>query len=558
MTVTSETVLTSPAESISDEQTAVDKSTIVDGPYAKYVLAVLVIVGIFSYIDRQIFAILAEAIKADLQLSDGDLGFLFGTAFAVFYAVFGIPLGRLADSWCRTKQISLSLGFWSIMTALSGLTKSFLPLAVCRFGVAVGEAGANPAGLSLLHDYFSPKVRTTVIGIYASGPAIGGGLGLFLGGAILGAWSNAWPDPSLAPFGLKGWQAAFMVVGLPGLLLSLLIWTLKEPARGQADTPLKIPTQNLTTNLSTVRPLQNLLREFMPMLPIVNLWLLKRVGGGSKSQLLNLGVGLLIGLAASTLIKLTGETLQWLALGIGFYCVFSWAQVLLCRDRVCFGLIFRCKTVRYLYLFFGLSFFASSAVGFWMVPWFQRYFGASAADVGIIIGLGSALGALIGAILSGVLSDWLRQYTQRGKLYVALGGTMLWFLLVIIFLFFVENLFVAYTTSLCSGLVWCMMPAPVTSTINDLMLPRTRAVGSALLILAMSFLGIALGPYCVGLFSDAFVETGADSGDALRYAMQLSLIVAVVALGFLILAVKHVVADENSLLERARALGEEV
>ena len=217
MNSTTEAVPVSVADQKPATQPSPNVHTTIDGHYAKYVLGVLVLMGVFNFIDRQIFVILAEEIKADLSLSDGDLGFLFGTAFAVFYAVFGIPLGRLADSWCRTKQISLSVGFWSLMTALSGMVRSFLPLAMCRFGVGMGEAGASPAALSLLYDHFSPKVRTTVVGIYGSGVSIGAGIGLFLGAAILNAWGNAWPDPSLAPFGLKGWQVAFMAVGLPGL-----------------------------------------------------------------------------------------------------------------------------------------------------------------------------------------------------------------------------------------------------------------------------------------------------------------------------------------------------
>ena len=556
MTVTSETVSTSP-DSISDQKTEVDKSTIVDGPYAKYVLAVLVVMSIFNFIDRQIFAILAEDIKADLQLSDGDLGFLFGTAFAVFYAIFGIPLGRLADSWCRTKQISLSVGFWSIMTALSGLTKSFLPLAACRFGVAVGEAGASPAALSMLYDYFSPKVRTTVVAIYAAGVSVGAGIGLFLGGAILGAWSNVWPDPSLAPFGLKGWQAAFMVVGLPGLLLSLLIWTLKEPPRGQAESVTATGTKNPTTVRSVVHPLRILLQEFLPMLPGINLWLLKREGAGLNGQFLNLAVGFGIVLVGTSLINLTGEILQWLALGIGLYCAFSWAQLLLCRDWVCFNLIFRCKTVRYLYLFFGLQTFTGSAVSFWMIPWFQRYFDASAMEVGTVLGLGFAIAGLIGMILGGVLADRLRQGTQRGKLYVTLTAALL-SLIGYVVLLLAENLFVGYALAIGILLIGSMGTAPVSSTISDLMLPRTRATAMALLILVMNFLGVALGPYCVGLVSDVLMVAGAESGESLRHAMQLSLIVGGVGIVFLALAVKHVAADENSLLERARALGEDV
>ena len=530
--------------------------TRVDGPYAKYVLAVLLLMAIFNFIDRQILAILAEEIKADLGLSDSDLGFLYGTAFAMFYAVFGIPMGRLADSWVRTRQISLSVGFWSLMTVLSGMAKGFLPLAVCRFGVGIGEAGATSAGHSLLYDHFSPKVRTTVIGIYSSGAVIGGGLGLFLGGAILAAWNNAWPDPSLAPFGLTGWRAAFMLVGLPGVLLALLISTLKEPVRGQAEGLSTEINANSIVTPATPHPLRTLIMEMLPMLPGINLWLLQREGAGLKSQWLNLGMGLGIVLAVVGLIQVTGDSLQWLALGIGLYCIFSWAQVLICRDPVCFGMIFHCKTVRYLILFFSLNTFSGSAVGFWMIPWFQRYFGASAEEVGTVLGLSGAVVGLIGMILGGVLADRLRQHTKRGKLYVALGASLLW-LLATVFMLSAEDVFVAYALAIGAGWIGTMGAAPVASTVNDLMLPRTRAIAMALFIMGM-YLGIALGPYSVGLLSDSLTAVGNDSSEALRYSMLLSLIISGVSMAFLLLATKHVVADEDSRLERARALGEDV
>lgn len=106
------------------------------------------------------------------------------------------------------------------MTVLLGAARSFVPLSLCRFGVAAGEASATPAAFSLLYDYFPPKMRTTVLAIYGSGGAIGAGLGLFLGGMILDTWNAAYPDPSVAPLGLKAWQASFVVVGLPGVLMA--------------------------------------------------------------------------------------------------------------------------------------------------------------------------------------------------------------------------------------------------------------------------------------------------------------------------------------------------
>jgi len=220
----------------------------VGGRSAKFALILLVIVYVFNFIDRQILTILAEDLKADLNISDSDIGFLYGTAFAVFYSVVGIPMGKLADTWNRKNLISLGLAFWSLMTFLSGTAKSFLSLSIYRFGVGIGESSASPASYSLLSDYFSPKVRATVLSIYASGLYIGSGIGIFIGGLIVDNWNEAFPIISEAPFGLKGWQVAFMAVGLPGILLALITWQIKEPPRGLseglAETKKRKPPQS--------------------------------------------------------------------------------------------------------------------------------------------------------------------------------------------------------------------------------------------------------------------------------------------------------------------------
>ena len=124
----------------------------VGGRHAKIALGLLVIVYIFNFVDRQIISILAEDIKADLGISNSDIGFLFGTAFGVFYSVVGIPMGKLADSWNRKNLISIGLAFWSLMTALSGTAKSFLSLSIYRFGVGIGESTATPSAYSLLSE----------------------------------------------------------------------------------------------------------------------------------------------------------------------------------------------------------------------------------------------------------------------------------------------------------------------------------------------------------------------------------------------------------------------
>ena len=171
--------------------------------YPRYVLAVLVVVYVLNFLDRQILSILNEHIKADLGLTDAQMGFLFGTAFAVFYALFGIPLGRLADVWVRRSLISAGLAFWSAMTALSGLSQNFAQIAAARIGVGIGEASASPAAFSLLSDWFPPRRRATVLAIYSSGIYIGAGLGLGIGGLVVDRWDAAFPSGT-GPFGFRG------------------------------------------------------------------------------------------------------------------------------------------------------------------------------------------------------------------------------------------------------------------------------------------------------------------------------------------------------------------
>ena len=197
--------------------------TEVGGPYAYYVLAVLFVVYVFNFIDRQILAILLQPIKEDLQVSDTAMGFLTGFAFAVFYAVAGLPLARVADRWVRRSLIAISIATWSLMTAASGLARNFTDLAVARIGVGIGEAGCTPPAHSLLSDYFPPEKRATVLALYACGIYTGVGLGFWLGGWINDAF---------------GWRVAFMVIGLPGVAMAILVrLTVREPPRGMSERP---------------------------------------------------------------------------------------------------------------------------------------------------------------------------------------------------------------------------------------------------------------------------------------------------------------------------------
>jgi len=187
----------------------------------RYTLGVLVVVYTFNFIDRQILSILIEPIKADLDVSDFGMGLLSGTAFAIFYAILGMPLALIADRWNRRNLIGLSLAIWSGMTALSGMAMNFWQLAAARIGVGIGEAGCSPSAHSMLADLYPARERATALGVYSLGIPIGIMFGLFAGGAIADAF---------------GWRQAFFVVGIPGLVLSgIVLLTVKEPPRGHAD-----------------------------------------------------------------------------------------------------------------------------------------------------------------------------------------------------------------------------------------------------------------------------------------------------------------------------------
>jgi MFS family permease len=175
----------------------------------------------FSHLDRQIVTILLPPIKAELHVSDGQLGLMSGLAFALFYAAFGVPIAQLADRWSRRNLMALAVVIWSTMTTLSGTVTTFAQLVLSRFGVGFGEAGYAPAAYSMLSDYFSRKQRQTATAIAGMGPHVGTLFGLLIGGLA-------------AP--VFGWRAAFFVAGVPGIIFGVVLFlTVKEPPRGLAD-----------------------------------------------------------------------------------------------------------------------------------------------------------------------------------------------------------------------------------------------------------------------------------------------------------------------------------
>jgi MFS transporter, Spinster family, sphingosine-1-phosphate transporter len=194
-------------------------------------LWVLLTVYIFNFIDRQIVNILAEPIARDLDLNDTQIGLMTGLAFALFYTVLGIPIARFADrgTTSRPRLIAVALGLWSAMTALCGVAQNFAQLLLARIGVGVGEAGCTPPAHSLISDMVPPERRSSALAFYSLGIPVGTLLGMVIGGTLADR---------------LGWREAFVVVGLPGVALALVVWfVLKDPRRSDAATILRNASQ---------------------------------------------------------------------------------------------------------------------------------------------------------------------------------------------------------------------------------------------------------------------------------------------------------------------------
>ena len=204
------------------------QATTIGPNYRKYALGILLIGYIINFVDRSILSLLLEPIKLELALTDSQLGFLGGLAFAVFYTFLGIPIAALADRRSRVKILAVSMVIWSAMTAICGLANNFLTLLLARIGVGIGEAGASPPSHSLISDYFPIETRATALSIYALGIPLGTMIGSFVGG---------WGADTL------GWRYTFFLVGVPGIIFAFVVWfTLREPARGMSDIKLSQPS----------------------------------------------------------------------------------------------------------------------------------------------------------------------------------------------------------------------------------------------------------------------------------------------------------------------------
>jgi predicted MFS family arabinose efflux permease len=405
-----------------------DKPEVISTRQKNYTLFVLVLVFTSSHVDRQIMGILGQPIKESLMISDTQLGLLTGIMFAVFYATLGMPMAMWADRRNRRNLISFSVFLWSGMTALCGAANNFTQLLLLRIGVGVGEAGSNPPSHSMIADLYPKEQRATAMAIFGTGINWG-----ILIGFLVGGWINEF----------YGWRTAFVVVGLPGIFLAILVrFTLKEPPRGYADAAGEKPPEVIPPPFWSVA-------KFMITNPVLR----------------NI-------VAAGTLIAFTG-----------------YASVI------------------------------------WVPIYLVRIHGMGTGEVGTYLALFIGVGGAAGIYLGGRLADFLS--ARRGEQWLP-------WVVAIASLLGLPFLYFCFTAATQTGALWAyalpaalgtVYVAPGFALIQNHTPTEMRSVAAAINLFIVNIVGLGLGPFSVGFFSDLFTpEYGIDG---LRYGLMTSLVVIV-------------------------------
>jgi len=410
------TPVNQPEQQVISPASTNDKSRYLSSSSKYYALGLLTVVYTFNFIDRQLLSILQESIKADLSLSDSQLGLLTGFAFAVFYVTAGLPIARWADRANRRNIIAFSVGLWSLMTALSGMVQNYGQLLAARIGVGIGEAGGSPPSHSIISDIFPPESRASAISLYSTGVNIG-----ILFGFLLGGWLNEY----------FGWRVAFLVVGVPGILIAAIVrLTLAEPIRGLSE--------NKQVSSATI-----------PFMDVVRL---------------------------------------------------LWSRV----------------SFRHMALGGAFNAFASYSTSNWTASFFIRSHGMTTGELGTWLALIIGLGGAIGVVSGGVLADRLARNDKRWYMWLpAIAGFVSVPFMIGVYL--VDDAYLALAFAVVPGVMFNVYLGNTIATTHGLVGLRMRATASAILFLILSIIGLGIGPWAVGMLSDAL---GSSLGsESLRQAM---------------------------------------
>lgn len=450
--------------------------------YRWYALGLLAFINLLNYLDRNVVFALFEPIKRDLGLTDTQLGWL-GSAYILVFSVAALPFGIISDLRSRRAVIAGGVALWSAFTVLAGLVRSYWQLFTCRAAVGIGEAAYGPAAASLVADYFPGPRRAVAMGILSSGIALGGVLGLLLGGVLESVY---------------GWRVAFMAVGLPGFVCAALAARLIDPAREPSRLSVRAYLREIEGGLST------LARQFLPLILGLMIggytayWLDRYYGTDSKLDIATLGAAVAVGLAVNIV--------QWVRLiRAGRIDRTPFAEIGGAYDDLLHAANTVLGTPTLVYVFMAgamISFGMNGLVG-WGPTFVSRELGLTASTAARLLGQWGLVFGTAGTLFGGVLADWLRRYTETGRvltvaLGLLLGGPLAVWLLTIRD----PGLFVPVFCAAFFCLSW--YNGPITAVIFDVVPARISATVAGAYLLFIHLAGDAIAFPLVGALSDRF------------------------------------------------------
>ena len=509
-----------------------------------------------SLLDRQILSILAPSISRDLGIGDAEIGLLYGTLFALFYALFSLPLGRLVDGWIRTRLLGICILSWSLATGLAAFAQSFAVLAISRLGVGIGEGAAQPGANSIIFDTFPRNRRGTAMAAMGIATALGLGLSMALGGFVAQWWDTRYAAGD-APLGFSGWQFAFLVAALPGLLLAWALFRMKEPLRGGMDG---LPAEN------DAHPFKASAAVLGAVTPGANWFMLWHRNAGARQWAINLGgLALILGVCW-TMTQVTQDfsprppleafgtsldphVLQWFVVGFGAFVVLNLFQSLKLTDKPSYNVMLS-PSLLLLFVVGGLQTAINYGVMGFTPSFLIREYGLDQATTGLQFGLLAAALGVAGPVIAGPLSDFLTtRMGAKGRVWLTLAslGVSPFFG---IWTYSSPDPFNFYLRFSVYSIILTLWLPPIYSLYYDLVLPRMRGMASSTYIIVSTLLGLGMGPYFVGIVSDR-------TGDLGRAIISINVVAPVIVV-ILVYVLTRIQRDEDSLRERARAGGEAV
>ena len=457
--------------------------------YGVYVLVLLTLVNLFNYLDRNVVFAVFEPIKRDLQLSDAQLGWL-GSAYIVVLSLAALPLGVIGDLRSRSSVITLGVAIWSASTAAGGFVRKFWQLFTCRALVGFGEAGYAPASQAIIAQYYRGKRRAFAIGVYSVGMALGGVLGIWLGGVIAERY---------------GWRWAFIWMGFPGLVLALLASRLREldrrPPPPIIDTLKRWLEHGVRGVLYYVMPLAifaaigGLLAGFLS--------LFEGIPSQFGTALFGISVSIGIAWTVSRLVPLAvRRTTEAGAVAAGAFDDFQDAAVL----------VLRTPTLIWIFVGGAMVTFAVNGLIAWAAAFMQRAHGLSIASVGAQFGVWALAGGVSGALIGGRMADRLHQRWSGGRVFVSGAGFVIG-APICVALLLVQDLRWFAPLILATYFFYTWYNGPLAAVILDVVPPAVQASVLGAFVLFSHLAGDALAPPLIGYLSD---RTG-----SLRTAMLL-------------------------------------